>query len=237
MINFTKLILFFAFLGLVISGYYAVPSFFAKHSKPTPPFGASPDERYITIKGLKPEDAKVKAYSTFYGGGEQCKSFSWSAVDGKKRKGGKAILLIDHNFSQDESHYELRIPYTNFISNGCDMKQYDIIVDAENAYDTVGFAELRIYPPRMESDKFIAATSFLEAKNCRAKYYDEWQNWSDGFACDYYIDEKMEAEGEFSYLKMRLDFPQFTDETTIRYDITAGDNYRTEPQEQKETNN
>ncbi|GAB7223948.1 type VI secretion system immunity protein TsiV1 [Vibrio owensii] len=223
----------FTTITLAVGGYYVVPPFFAKHSNPTPPFGASPDDHYITIKGLKPEDAKVKAYSTFYGGGEQCKSFSWSAVDGKKRKGGKAILLIDHNFSQDESHYELRIPYTNFISNGCDMKQYNIIVDAENAYDTVGFAELRIYPPRMESDKFIAATSFLEAKNCRAKYYDEWQDWSDGFACDYYIDGKMEAEGEFSYFKMRLDFSQFTDDTTIRYNITAGDNYRTEPKAQK----
>ncbi|MGR5443461.1 hypothetical protein ACPV47_01060 [Vibrio jasicida] len=226
------LVAFVGALGL----YYAVPSFFAKHSNPTPPFGASPDDRYITIKGLKPEDAKVKAYSTFYGGGGQCKSFSWSALDGKKRKGGKAILLIDHNFSQDESHYELRVPYANFISNGCDMKQYNIIVDAENAYDTVGFAELRIYPPRMESDKFISTKSLLEARNCKVEFFEFRKKWSGGFSCDYYIGGKVKKEGVFNAYDIRLDFSQFTDDTVIRYDITAGDNYRTEPKEQKETN-
>ncbi|CAH1605302.1 conserved hypothetical protein [Vibrio jasicida] len=226
----------FTTITLVVGGYYVVPPFFAKHSKPTPPFGASPDDHYITIKGLKPEDAKVKAYSTFYGGGEQCKSFSWSAVDSKKRKGGKAILLIDHNFSQDESHYELRIPYTNFISNGCDMKQYDITVDAENAYDTVGFAELRIYPPRMESDKFIATKSVIEAKKCEDIYISDLNRWAGGYACDYFINGKMKVRREFNAFDIRFDFAQFTDDTVIRYDITTGDNYRTEPQEQKETN-
>ena len=79
-------------------------------------------------------------------------------------------MRITHNFASDENHYELRIPYKNFVSSGCDMKLYDIVVDAENAYDTVGFAELRIYPPRMASDKFISTQSVIEANNCRAKY-------------------------------------------------------------------
>ncbi|WP_039991615.1 hypothetical protein, partial [Vibrio azureus] len=197
--------------------FYVVYPAFEWSESAKPPFGSSPEDSYISIQGTKPKDAKVKAYSTFYGGGAECKSFSWSASDGKKRPGGKARLRINHNFASDENHYELRIPYKNFISSGCDIKLYDIVVDAENEYDTVGFAELRIYPPRMESDKFIAATSFLEAKNCRAKYYDEWQDWSDGFACDYYIGGKVKKEGVFNAYDIRLDFSQFTDDTTIRY--------------------
>ena len=46
----------------------------------------------------------------------------------------------------------------------------------------------------------------------------------------------MKVRREFNAFDIRFDFAQFTDDTVIRYDITAGDNYRTEPQEQKETN-
>ncbi|MCG7490495.1 hypothetical protein MHN79_13440 [Vibrio sp. Of14-4] len=223
-------------VALWVALFYVVYPAFEWYESNKPPFGSSPEDSYISIQGTKPKDAKVKAYGTFYGGGDECKSFSWSASDGKKRSGGKAVLRITHNFSSDENHYELRMPYKNFISSGCDMKLYSIVVDAENAYDTVGFAELRIYPPRMASDEFISTQSVIEANNCRAKYYEKWKDWSDGFACDYFIDEKLEEKIEFSYMKIRLDFTQFSDDTVIQYNIVAGDNYRTEPKEQTKPN-
>jgi hypothetical protein len=223
-------------LAIWLGGYFVAFPLFEWYESSRAPFGASPDEHYISIKGLKPEDTTVKAYGTFHGGGENCKSFSWSAVDGKKRKGGKAVLRFAHNFAQNEKQYELRIPYKNFLSNGCDMKLYRIVVDAKNAYDTVGFAELRITPPILEFEKAIDITSMIEAKNCRDKYYPDWERWAGGFACDYYINGARKAESEFSYQDINIDFSQFTDDTVIRYDITAGDNYRTEPQEQKEIN-
>ncbi|WP_114786845.1 hypothetical protein [Vibrio tetraodonis] len=216
--------------------FYMVYPAFEWYESTKPPFGSSPEDSYISIQGTKPKDAKVKAYGTFYGGGDECKSFFWSASDGKKRSGGKAVLRITHNFASDENHYELRIPYKNFASSGCDMKLYSIVVDAENAYDTVGFAELRIYPPRMASDKFISTQSVIEANNCRAKYYEKWKDWSDGFACDFYVNEKLKKSKVNNAYSITIDFTQFTDDTVIQYNIVAGDNYRTEPKEQTKSN-
>ncbi|MER2494849.1 hypothetical protein ABS858_01970 [Vibrio neptunius] len=223
-------------IALWVALFYVVYPAFEWYESTRPPFGSSPEDSYISIQGKKPKDAKVKAYGTFYGGGDECKSFFWSASDGKKRSGGKAVLRITHNFASDENHYELRIPYKNFVSSGCDMKLYDIVVDAENAYDTVGFAELRIYPPIMANDEFISTKSVIEARNCNVQFSQHRQKWTEAFACDYFIDEKLEEKEEFSYQNITLDFSRFSDDTVIQYNIVAGDNYRTEPKEQTKPN-
>ncbi|MBN3572413.1 hypothetical protein [Vibrio neptunius] len=223
-------------VALWVALFYVVYPAFEWYESTKPPFGSSPEDSYISIQGTKPKDAKVKAYGTFYGGGDECKSFFWSASDGKKRSGGKAVLRITHNFASDESHYELRIPYKNFISSGCDMKLYSIVVDAENIYDTVGFAELRIYPPIYESDKVFDIKSKFEANNCEDLYISDLNRWAGGYACDYYINEKVKQKEEFNAYSITIDFTQFTDDSVIQYNIVAGDNYRTEPKEQTKPN-
>ncbi|WP_341666201.1 hypothetical protein [Vibrio sp.] len=223
-------------IALWVALFYVVYPAFEWYESTKPPFGSSPEDSYISIQGTKPKDAKVKAYGTFYGGGDECKSFFWSASDGKKRSGGKAVLRITHNFASDENHYELRMPYKNFVSSGCDMKLYDIVVDAENAYDTVGFAELRIYPPIYESDEVFDIKSKFEARNCRDVYISDLSRWAGGYACDYYVNEKLEKSKVYNAHSVTIDFTQFTDDTVIQYDIVAGDNYRTEPKEQTKPN-
>ena len=116
------------------------------------------------------------------------------------------------------------------------MKLYSIVVDAENAYDTVGFAELRIYPPIMANDEFISTKSVIEAINCNVQFSQHRQKWTEAFACDYFIDGKIKEKEEFSYQNITLDFSRFSDDTVIQYNIAAGDNYRTEPKEQTKPN-
>ncbi|ROV56764.1 hypothetical protein EGH82_23325 [Vibrio ponticus] len=202
-----------------------------------PPVGASENDHFIRVQGLKPIDAQVRATAIFYGGGEECRSFFWSASDGKKRQGAKAVFKIEHDFSPVPDRYELRIPYQKYQSSGCDMTLWQINVGAINAFDDVGFADLRIYPPRMESDKVIGPHSLIEAKNCRARYYDDLQEWSSGLACSFFVDDKMRDKKSdlviFNAYSVYLNFLQFDDETTIYYDILAGENYRSVPLESK----
>ncbi|ROV56310.1 hypothetical protein EGH82_23545 [Vibrio ponticus] len=57
-----------------------------------PPVGASDNDHFIRVQGLKPIDAQVIATAIFYGGGEECRSFFWSASDGKKKAGCKSCI-------------------------------------------------------------------------------------------------------------------------------------------------
>ncbi|MGV3003440.1 hypothetical protein [Vibrio sp. E150_018] len=203
------------------------------HTANKPPVGSSPDDHFIRIQGLKPEDAQMTAYATFYGGGETCRSAFWSASDGKKRQGGKGVFEIKHDFSSTPAQYELRIPYQNYQSSGCDMKLHQITVEADNAFDTVGFAKLRIYPPVTKSNKAISLDSKIEAKDCRARYYEDLKEWSSGLACSFYTNGKIKNKKSdmvvFNAYKTYFDFSQFNDETVIQYDILAGKDYRSEP--------
>ncbi|MGD8110986.1 hypothetical protein [Vibrio sp. TRT 17S01] len=195
------------------------------------PIGSSEDDHYIRIQGIKPSDATVTAQAIFYGGGEDCTSFFWSASDGKKRQGGKGVFRLEYNFSDESDRYELRIPYLNYASSGCDMKLYQIIVSAKNAFDPIGFAELRIYPPTKSSEKSIALSSIIEARDCDGEVYMSLRKVQAGaIGCYFYINsDKQTKEKEFNAESIYLDFSKFSDSTIIHYDILAGENYRNEP--------
>ncbi|MGF1910903.1 hypothetical protein L4C38_15830 [Vibrio kasasachensis] len=196
-----------------------------------PPVGISEDDHFIRIQGVKPVDAKVTATAVFYGGGDECQSFFWSASDGKKRQGGKGVFNIEHDFSTVPERYELRIPYQNYQSSGCDMKLWQIDVGAKNAFDEVGFADLRIYPPTTESDKAIGFNSKVAAKKCEGDAYRSIMGgWAGALGCYFYInDKRISKESEFNAESVYFDFSQFNDETIIHYDILAGENYRSAP--------
>ncbi|MDD9158572.1 hypothetical protein PVK64_20670, partial [Aliivibrio sp. S4TY2] len=65
------------------------------------PFGSNEGDEYITIKGVKPKDVNVTGWATFYGGGEKCDSFSFSANTGKVTRAAKGTIKIEHDFSED----------------------------------------------------------------------------------------------------------------------------------------
>ena len=62
------------------------------------PFGSSSDDHYIVIKGFKPEDALVKAYVTFYGGGDSCEAFFVSGADGIHELNVALLSLYNFRF-------------------------------------------------------------------------------------------------------------------------------------------
>lgn len=196
-----------------------------------PPVGSSDNDHFIRIQGLKPVDVQVTASAIFYGGGEECRSFFWSASDGKKKQGGKGVFNIEHDFSPVSERYELRIPYQNYQSSGCDMTLWQINVGAKNAFDEAGFADLRIYSPRIESDKVMSFNSKIEARECDGEIYKSLRKvWAGAIGCYFYIDAKrMSKEAEFNAESVYFDFSQFNDETIINYDILAGENYRSTP--------
>ncbi|EHU8075399.1 hypothetical protein V5H16_02680 [Vibrio cholerae] len=222
----------FAVIGFFIFMFYVVYPLVEWYESRQPPFGSSSEDQYIVIRGKKPKDAEVTAYGTFLGGGETCKSFSWSASDGKKRKGGKADILFEHNFSESNNSYELRLPFHNFISSGCNMKLHQIEVEAKNNFDQVGFAKLRIYNPTSTDEKALPFNSLIEARDCRARYYEDLKEWSTGLACSFYTNAKMKDKKdlvEFNAYTVYYDFSKFNNDTVIHYDILAGENYRSEP--------
>ncbi|MCZ4371301.1 hypothetical protein O4H50_05810 [Vibrio diazotrophicus] len=200
------------------------------YSENKPPIGSSIDDHFIRIQGIKPADAQVIAHATFYGGGEECSSFFWSASDGKKRQGGKGVFKIEHDFSTTADRYELRIPYQNYLSSGCDMQLWQITIGARNAFDTVGFADLRIYKPANEWNKALSFDAIIEARQCNS-FIHQWKDntWSGGLGCYFYFDgQKISEKPEYNAGQVYFDFSQFNDDTVIHYDILAGENYRSE---------
>ncbi|MFO4670639.1 hypothetical protein [Vibrio cholerae] len=222
----------FAVIGFFIFMFYVVYPLVEWYESRQPPFGSSSEDQYIVIRGKKPKDADVTAYGTFFGGGETCKSFSWSASDGKKRKGGKADILFEHNFSESNDSYELRLPFHNFISSGCDMKLHQIEVEAKNDFDQVGFAKLRIYSPTNNYDKVIDMNSIVQAKECNARIW-QWASkdrWSGAMTCFYFVNDIIKTnKPESNAYTVYYDFSKFNNDTVIHYDILAGENYRSEP--------
>ncbi|KIF53529.1 hypothetical protein [Vibrio owensii] len=236
MVKFWKVLMVLLVIGLAF--YYVVaPAFEAYEGKA--PFGSSSSDHYISVKGEKPQDAKVKAYATFYGGGDGCKAFSLSAVDGKKRLGGKSTFLVEHNFAEKKGRYELRIPYKSYDSNECDMKLHRIVIDAENDFDPVGFAELRISQPLFDKDEVVAFDLVIDAKNCNAEVW-QWANkkgWSGATVCSFFVDGELKTkEPESNAYSIHQEFKSFSDDTVIQYNIFAGENYRTEPLKPKAIN-
>ncbi|MDC5704575.1 hypothetical protein [Vibrio europaeus] len=226
----TALKVLLGLVGLFALLFYVVYPIAEWSESTQAPFGASLEDKYIVIRGKKPIDAHVSAYGTFYGG-EECKSFSWSASDGEIRAGGKSNILFDHNFAKSNDTYELRLPYKGAMSSGCDMKLHQITVDAKNTFDTVGFAELRIYSPVSSTDSPLSFNSLIEAKDCNGDVFKSIRKvWAGAIGCHFYIDNKQRTKDEeFNAFTVYYDFSKFNDDTVIHYDISAGEGYRTEP--------
>ncbi|OCH13356.1 hypothetical protein [Aliivibrio sp. 1S128] len=216
-----KLIL--AVLFLVILGMGAIA--LTKTFNPAP-FGNNEGDEYITIKGVKPKDVNVTGWATFYGGGEKCDSFSFSANTGKVTRAAKGTVKIEHDFSEDENSYELRIPYKSNNTN-CGMTMYSVSLDVNNAFDKV-FAGFRVARSAEITYRTLPSTVQLESRNCNASIHKwvEIERWSGDISCDFYINNK-KLQGDQNSINM--DFDLFNDSTVIRYDIIAGKDYRSEP--------
>ncbi|MEZ9178000.1 hypothetical protein AB4200_19500 [Vibrio kanaloae] len=194
------------------------------------------EEPYMVIAGKKPLDAKISVRVNYFGRGESCSGWSWSAVSGDVKKGiYNESFNIEHNFSQTKDSYELRIPYQpRQPEANCITQLSNMEVKLVNAFDTVGFANLRIHRAGTDYDnKPIGLSSQVEARNCRARYYEDLKKWSSGLACSFYTDGKIKNKKSdlvvFNAYTVHFDFSQFNDNTVIHYDILAGDDYRSTP--------
>ncbi|MEF1286127.1 hypothetical protein QTN94_20060, partial [Vibrio sp. M250220] len=130
----------------------------------------------------------------------------------------------------------LRIPFQQYQDSfDCEVTLGDITVQAYNAFDTVGFAQLRIYQSGTKYyNKPIGLDSTIEAKKCEPFYSAKYNRWTNGFGCFYYVNgEKKSKDQEFNAESVYFDFSQFNSDTVIHYDILAGENYRTAPLDQE----
>ncbi|NIY91407.1 hypothetical protein [Vibrio diazotrophicus] len=199
-------------------------------------WGDSSDEPYIAIKGKKPADATIDAWVIFGSSGQDCKAKTFSASNGWS-SGADVKWHITHNFSTDPKQYELRIPYQGYRDSlDCDVTLGDITVQAYNRFDSVGFAQLRIYQAGDDYDnKPIAINSKVTAKDCDA-FIHKWKDntFSGGLGCYLFVNEKkISKEPNYNAETVYFDFSQFNDDTVIHYDIIAGKNYRSEPLDPK----
>ncbi|MGY5539379.1 hypothetical protein [Vibrio brasiliensis] len=191
------------------------------------------EEPYMVIAGKKPADANISVRVNYFGRGESCSGWSWNAGSGKVNTGiYNESFKLEHNFSADENFYELRIPYQpRQPERGCITYLSNMEVKLINAFDTVGFANLRIYRAGTDYDnKPIGLTSTIEAKKCEPFYSAKYNRWTNGFGCFYYVNgEKKSKDQEFNAESVYFDFSQFNSDTVIHYDILAGEEYRSTP--------
>ncbi|MGY5537814.1 hypothetical protein [Vibrio brasiliensis] len=195
-------------------------------------WGDEADEPYITISGIKPPDATIDAWAIWGASGPQCGAKTWSADSGWS-SGADVKWHVTYNFSNDPNRYELRIPFQQYQDSfDCELTLGDITVQAYNAFDTVGFAQLLIYQSGTKYyNKPIDLNSAIKAKNCDA-FLHQWKDktWSGGLGCHYSVNgEKISKKQEFNAESVYFDFSQFNSDTVIQYDILAGENYRTAP--------
>ncbi len=215
------------FIALVFLGY----EYF--HSYRPNIWGDEPDESYITITGKKPKNSKIDAWAIWGASGDGCKARTFSFSNVKWSKGANVKWHITQDFSTDSNRYELRVPYQKYHDSlDCDVELGRVIVQAYNAFDTVGFAQLRIYNPTSTDDKSLPFNSLIEARDCRARYYEDLDEWSTGLACSFYTNGKIRDKRdlvEFNAYTVYYDFSKFNNDTVIHYDILAGEDYRAEP--------
>ncbi len=190
-------------------------------------------EYYMVIAGKKPVDAKVSVRVNYFGRGESCSGWSWNAGSGEVNKGiYNQSFKFEHNFSNDETRYELRVPYQpREPEKNCITTLSNMEVKLTNAFDTVGFANLRINKAGKEYyNKPLDVNAKIEAKDCAPYFSEKYKRWTNGFGCYFYIDDVRESkQQEFNAGQVYFDFSQFNDDTVIHYDILAGENYRSEP--------
>lgn len=237
MIDLNQKWLVIAFITAAIL-YFTYPNWLVRQ-QPTQAqaWGSQENQPYMTIVGQKPTDTKVSAQVYYFGRGESCSGWSWSASSGEVIDGNlHQTFQIEHNFSTDPNRYELRVPYqTQEPEKDCLTHLSRMEVTAKNNFDTVGFATLRIHKAGDNYyNKPISLNSKIEAKNCEPYYSEEYKRWTNGFGCYYYIDKKKKSKDqEFNAETVYFDFSQFNDNTVINYDIIAGKDYRTEPLDPK----
>lgn len=195
----------------------------------------TPQQESIRVIGKKPADATVKVWANYRVFGEECESYSYDMFGQKAHRGGKITTFFTPNEVDSDDRYEFHVPYTTYTDGkNCTVELRDIKVEAYNAFDTVGFAQLRIYQAGTEYNKKpITINSTIEAKNCRARYYEDLEEWSSGLACSFYTNGKVKNKKldlvVFNAYTVHYDFSQFNADTVIHYDILAGDEYRSEP--------
>ncbi|NIY91410.1 hypothetical protein [Vibrio diazotrophicus] len=192
----------------------------------------TPPQTYIRLSGIKPADSTIKAWANYIASGDDCESYSYDMFGQKAHQGGKITTFFTQNFAEDDDHYELRIPYNTYTdTQNCIVELRDITVEAYNAFDSVGFAQLRIYQAGDRyNNKPIDLSSKIEAKDCNSHLY-QWSKgvWKGVIGCYYFTnDKKLSKESETNAEKVYFDFSQFNDDTIIHYDIIAGKNYRIE---------
>jgi len=191
------------------------------------------DKSFIRIAGEKPVDATVKAWANYWVTGDECESYSYDMFGRKAHRGGKSKERFTQNYATDSNRYELRVPYQTYTdSQHCIVELRDITVEAYNEFDTVGFAQLRVYQAGAEYyNKPIALSSKIVARQCDS-FIHQWKDktWSGGLGCYFYFDDKkISKEPEYNAEQVYFDFSQFNNDTVIHYDILAGENYRSEP--------
>lgn len=192
-------------------------------------------QEYVRVSGSKPMDATVKVWANYWVHGEDCESYSYDMFGRKAHQGGKITKTFTPNDVERDDIYEFKVPYSSYInSKNCVVELQDIKVEAYNAFDPVGFAQLRIYPSGTNyNNKPIDINSNIEARDCRARYYDDLNKWSSDLACSFYINGKVKNKKMdlvvFNAYTVHFDFTQFNDNTVIYYDILPGDDYRSSP--------
>jgi len=191
-------------------------------------------EPYMVIAGKKPVDARISVSVNYFGRGESCSGWSWNAGSGEVKKGiYNQSFKFEHNFSDDESRYELRVPYQpKEPEKNCITTLSDMEVELTNAFDTAGFANLRINKAGGEYyNRSLDVNAKIEAKGCDGKLY-QWSKdiWKGIIGCIYAVNGKQISSQSETYAEnIYFDFSQFSDYTVIHYDILEGDNYRSEP--------
>ena len=222
-----KKVVLLLFLGSVSYWYY-------QDSHPNI-WGDEANEPYITVSGKKPKNSHVDAWLGWGADGEKCKMRTFSFGNGWY-DGANVDWHITHDFSSDPNKYELRIPYKQYHNDSdCDVSLGDIIIQAYNPFDTVGFAQLRIYQAGNDyNNKPIPLDSKIEARDCEPFYIEKLNRSTNGNYCTFYVNEKRKGnEHEFSYFNINFDFTQFNDDTVINYNISSGESYRSTPQDSK----
>ncbi len=154
---------------------------------------SAPDKSFIRISGEKPVDANMKAWANYWVTGDECESYSYGLFGRKAYRGGKSTERFTQNYASDSNRYELRVPYQTYTdSQHCIVELRDITIEAYNEFDTVGFAQLRIYQAGTEYyNKPVDLNSKIEATDCDGKLY-QWSKdiWKGIIGCIYVVNGK-----------------------------------------------
>ena len=191
------------------------------------------EQESIRVAGSKPNDATVKVWANYWVHGDDCEAYSYDMFGRKARQGGKFTTFFTPNEVDSDDRYEFDVPYSSYTnSNNCIVELRDIKVEAYNAFDTVGFAQLRIYQSGTDYDNKPLDLSFkFESRDCNSYIFKGLGNvWSGSLGCYLFVNEdKVSQKPNYNAEKIYFDFAKFNSDTVINYDILAGEGYRSTP--------